>query len=408
MAVIIQQLMGHRHGRHFYPAISGVAQSYNYYPFAQMTPEDGVAAIALGLGKSVMGGESSLRFSPRHPGLLPDRSTVEDQLRNAQRFFYALTLDSGTCQLGVDDAVTLDKREITDAVSEPPVRHLSSAYYPEEGRIRDAFSEAGIPVVTFHTVLKHRQMPLADLLTDLLDMGEEGMGSPVEMEFCVNLAPAPDAAAEFVLLQLRPMGAREELMRVEIGAAEAETAFVSARHALGNTIDGTMQDIVYVKPADFDTASTRAIAEEIGQINGRLCKQGGRYLLIGPGRWGSADRWLGIPVRWEDISGVGVIVETDHPQLRAEPSQGSHFFHNITTMGINYLTVSEAVGGRLDWAWLLGQPPAFEGRYIVWARLAQPFLLKVDGRHSRAVILTPMLHTKDGKRLEEGYMGSKC
>jgi hypothetical protein len=385
MAVIIQQLMGGRHGHHFYPAISGVAQSYNYYPFSHMKAEDGVAAIALGLGKAVMGGESSLRFSPRHPKLLPDRSTVEDQLQNSQRFFYSLILNSGVCQLGVDDGLTLKRREIYDALSETPIRNLSSTYYPEEGRIRDLFSDSGIPVVTFHPVLKYEALPLAGLLRDLLKLGEQGMGSPVEMEFCVNLDPASDATGEFVILQLRPMGAREEFMRVVIGSAEIGNAIVYARQALGNTIDRTIEDIVYVKPADFDPARTRAIAEEIGRINGRLRKEGRKYLLIGPGRWGSADRWLGIPVRWEDISGVGVIVEADHPKLRAEPSQGSHFFHNITTMGINYLTISKPVGGHIDWEWLMAQPRTSEGEHVVVIHLEQPFVLKVDGRHSCAV-----------------------
>jgi hypothetical protein len=387
MAVMVQQLVGARWGSHFYPAISGVAQSWNYYPFQQMTPHDGVAAIALGLGKSVMGGESSLRFSPRHPRLLPDRSTLDDLLANAQRYFYALEMGSAACELGVDDSATLARREICDATDEAPVRTLSSAYVYREGRIRDAFHGSSSPVVTFHPVLKYNTWPLSGILSDLLAIGEAGMGSPVEMEFCMNLPPAPDAPAEFAVLQLRPMGAREELMQVDITGDEIDRALVCSRQALGNTVSHGIRDVVYVKPDGFDPSKTPVIAKEIGKINARLRRSGRRYLLIGPGRWGSADRWLGIPLRWEDISGVGAIVEADHPRLRAEPSQGSHFFHNITTMGIPYLMVTAGQGGRVDWEWLKRQESTEETANVAIVRLAHPLVLKVDGRKGCAVVV---------------------
>jgi hypothetical protein len=326
MAIIVQKLMGSRHGSYFYPAISGVAQSYNYYPFAQMAPEDGVVTIALGLGKAVMGGESSLRFSPKHPRLLPDRSTVADQVKNAQRFFYSLSLASGVCRLGVDDGATLKRREITDAINETPIRLLTSTYYPEDNRIRDAYSSVGIPVATFHPFLKYNSIPLASLLNDLLRIRQQAMGTPVEIEFCVNLNTNAKTVAAFTILQLRPMGACEEFISIDISETEQKRAFVSALHSLGNTVDTTMQDIVYVKPSDFDPATTKKVAAEITQMNAKLCRQGKKYLLIGPGRWGSADQWLGIPVQWEDIRGVGAIVEADYARLQAEPSQVPFFF----------------------------------------------------------------------------------
>jgi hypothetical protein len=386
MAVIIQQLVGRCHNGHFYPAISGVAQSYNYYPFAHMKPGDGVAAIALGLGKSVMGGESSLRFSPRYPNLLPDRSTVNDILANAQRHFYSVKMQSAACLLGADDSATLARREVCEAMTELPVRMLSSTYFPNEDRIRDAFSEAGSPVITFHSILKHNAFPLAGILSDLLRIGEEAMDSPVEMEFCVNLGAAPNFPGEFAILQLRPMGAREELLRIDIDQREIDSAFVYSRQALGNTLSNDIRDIVFVKPEKFDTGKTPIIAREIGTINRCLRKDGDKYLLIGPGRWGSADCWLGIPVKWEEISEAGAIVEADHTKLHAEPSQGSHFFHNITTMGINYLTVLQEKGDRIDWQWLNEQPRKMETDYIAVVRLERPFVLKVDGRQSRAII----------------------
>ena len=386
MAVILQELVGARHGSHFYPAISGVAQSYNYYPFARMKPQDGIAAIALGLGKSVMGGETSLRFSPGHPTVLPDRSTMDDILKNSQRYFYALDMQDGTCRLGVDDSVTLDRREIYDALAEVPVRALSSTYYPGEDRIRDVFSESGSPVITFHPVLKYDAFPLAEILTEMLHIGEQGIGSPVEIEFCINLGSEPDAAGEFALLQIRPMGAREELMQVDISKEEIDRSFIHSQQALGNTVTRNIQDIVFVKPEDFDPAETQTIAQEIGKMNQFCSRQGRKYLLIGPGRWGSADRWLGIPVKWGDISEVGAIVETDHHRLQAEPSQGSHFFHNITTLGINYLTVAERNGDVIDWQWLGNLPKEMESEHVALVRLKQPFTLKVDGRQSQAAI----------------------
>ena len=387
MAVIIQELAGTDCNGYFYPAISGVAQSCNYYPFAQMKSQDGVATIALGLGKSVMGGESSLRFCPKYPNLLPDRSRLEDLLNNSQRYFYSVRKGTDTCQLGVDDSATLVRREIYDALDELPVKMLCSTYVMEENRIRDTFSESGSPVVTFHPVLKYGSFPLANLLTDLLQIAEQGMGSPVEMEFCINLGSGA-AEGEFVVLQLRPMGAREELMRIDIGADEIGKSFMHSRQAFGNAVMRDMQDIVFVKPENFDTARTMEIAREIGRFNAQLVSENRKYLLIGPGRWGSADPWLGIPVRWEDICGVGAIVETDHPHLRPEPSQGSHFFHNITTLGIDYLTISESTGGGIDWHWIVRQPREKQTGQIALIRLPRPFILKVDGKQSLAVVYT--------------------
>jgi hypothetical protein len=386
MAVIIQQLVGERFGDYFYPALSGVAQSYNYYPIAEMKPQDGVAAVALGLGKSVMGGESSLRFSPKHPLLLPDRSTVHDILKNAQRYFYAVKMGQAACSIGVDDSVTLARREVFDALAEPPVRTLCSTYIPAEGRIRDSIRPSGTPVVTFYPVLKHRLFPLAEMLTDLLRIGEEGMGSPVEMEFCLNLPEGRNRKPEFAILQLRPMGAREELMRVDISDDEIRRSLIYSRQALGNTIAHDIRDIVLVKRDTFDPAQTAAMAGQIGKINAKLVDLKRKYLLIGPGRWGSADRWLGIPVRWEEICGVGAIVEADHPRMQAEPSQGSHFFHNISTLGINYLTALESKGDRIDWQWLDNRPATMDTGHVCLIRLEQPLVLKVDGRQSRAVV----------------------
>ena len=386
MAVIVQQLIGQRYGEYFYPTISGVSQSHNYYPFSKMQPEEGIATIALGLGKTVMEGEKALRFSPKYPQILPQRTTVDDILENSQRFFYSLKMGGPYPELGINEDANLAKREVDDVADEAPMKILASTYVPEEHRIRDTTSIPGYRIITFSQILKFDLFPLAVLLADVLELGAEGMGCPVELEFSVNWPAEPQRHPEFALLQLRPMTAREELGQVEISADDVSRAFCHSHHALGNADKADIADILYVKPANFDAGRTTDIAREIGELNAGLLQQKRKYLLIGPGRWGSADRWLGIPVTWAEICGVGAMVETSSPELKAEPSQGSHFFHNISTLGINYITVSDRGGDHLDWQWLTSLPVVNETEYVAHVVLEHPFVLKVDGRGAHCVM----------------------
>jgi hypothetical protein len=387
MAVIVQKLIGGRHKNMFYPAMAGVAQSHNYYPFSRMKPEDGIATVALGLGKAVMDGEKALRFSPRHPELLPQRSTVDDTLDNAQRFFYALKIGEPACPLGVNDALTLAKREVMDAVDEEPVITLTSTYVPQEHSIRDSDSFSGYRVITFAQVLKYGLFPLADVLREVLTIGQEGMGCPVELEFCVDLNFGQTGKPRFAIVQLRPMSAREEMANINITAQDLDKAFCVSTQALGNRIDKGAMDVVFVKPDVFDPGQTPEIARQISRMNAALVKEGRKYVLIGPGRWGSADRWLGIPVGWADICGVAAIIETAHPKLHAEPSQGSHFFHNIISLGINYLTVNEKNGDRIDWQWLTSLPTREEQSFVARVSFDRAITLKVDGRNALGVLI---------------------
>ena len=387
MAVIIQRLVGRQHGRHFYPSISGVAQSHNYYPFGAMRPDDGIATIALGLGKTVMEGEKALRFSPRHPQLLPQRSMVKDILGNSQRYFYSLRLGGTYPAPGVREDAALEKREVVDVPEDPDVRALSGYYLPREDRIREIYDPAGYPVLTFSQVLKYDLFPLPQLLADVLAMGQDGMGCPVELEFAVDLPREGGEPPGFALLQLRPMTAKAENVQVTIGPEESARAFCASSQALGNGEKADLADIVFVKPDTFDVGRTLEIAREIGQLNAGLSAAGGRYLLIGPGRWGSADRWLGIPVSWADITNVSAMIETTAPDLKVDPSQGSHFFHNITTLDITYCTVNPDAGDRLDWEWLTAQPRVSETRFVAHVRLPRPFVIKADGRTSRCVMI---------------------
>jgi hypothetical protein len=244
----------------------------------------------------------------------------------------------------------------------------------------------GYRVLTFAQVLKYGRFPLAEVLSEVLALGQEGMGCPVELEFSVNIPQATGIKPEFAFLQLRPMTARADLPQVEISDDEISRAFCASAHALGNTETNDIADIIYVKPDDFDSGQTQQIAREIGELNSGLMKASRKYLLIGPGRWGSADRWLGIPVSWAEICGVGAMVEIASSQLRADPSQGSHFFHNITTLGITYATVSEDDSDFIDWDWLKAQPVVNETAYVAHVRPGSPFILKADGRNSRCVM----------------------
>ena len=386
MAVILQELTGTQYGDYFYPAISGVAQSHNFYPIGHLKPEDGLVHLAAGLGKTVVEGEKALRFCPRYPQFLPQFSTVEDILENAQRHLYALKLSDFPENLYREND-TLEKLSVDDINDCPVLAMLSSTYIPEENRIRDTSAVSGHRVLTFFSILKHGSIPLPQILPEILQMGSKGMGSPVEIEFALNISSDKNQKPELSLLQIRPMAHCRQFMDIEIKEDDLSRAFCYSHMALGLNKCQGIRDIVFVKPEDFNPAATVEIAGEIGQINGTLLYNNRKYLLIGPGRWGSADRWLGIPVRWNDISGVGAIVEASTKKLRADPSQGSHFFHNITSLGISYLTVSNNSTDFLDWDWLQSLPFESETRYLKHVTLNNILNIKIDGKKSHAVIL---------------------
>jgi len=381
MAVLVQQLVGRQYGSFFYPGISGTVQSHNYYPLAPMRPEHGIAAVALGFGKTVVEGERSLRFSPFFPRHLPQFSTVDDILATCQRRFYAL-------DMSVDndgDIGALVARNPDDARDEFPVRLLSSTYLPEEKRIRDS-DLPGRKVLTFAALLKYNLYPLAEILQALMDIGRRGLGCEVEIEFAVDLEESIETSL-FNLLQIRPLVTETTGRVVKIDQEEKERAVLVADNVLGHGLYNTIADIVYVEAPGFDNRTAAAAAREIGGINRRLQGESRSYLLIGPGRWGSGDPWLGIPVSWQDISGVGVIVETGGAGFRAEPSQGTHFFQNISSLGIPYITVD--ADGRLDEKWLRSLPRRERLEFVSHIRLEEPLLVKVDGRLPLAVVLAP-------------------
>lgn len=393
MAVIIQQVVGDEYDGYWYPSVSGVAQSHNYYPVMGMKSEDGIAHIAMGIGKTVVEGEKSLRFSPAHPKRLLQFSSVEDILENCQRHFYAIDMYMNACLQR--QGSNLVKREVQQAEGELPLQMLSSTFIAEENRIRDT-NLPGIKIMTFAQLLKYKTYPLAEILSELLEVGRRGMGGEIEIEFAVALHPEIEKST-FYFLQIRPMVTGGERADVQICDYEISNSFCYSHQSLGHGNYDTIADIVYVNPESFDPAITQNIATEIGVINRKLVAAERPYLLIGPGRWGSADRWLGIPVQWSNISGVGAIIELRNKTLKADPSQGSHFFQNITSLGIPYLTVTEAsrnIEKRtrdqdfFDWNWLMAQPHIEETAHVKHVMLDNPFVLKCDGKKSESCILS--------------------
>lgn len=390
MAVILQQVVGRRYGDFFYPAMSGVAQSYNYYPLAPMAAEDGVVHLAMGLGKAVVEGETSLRFSPQFPQVLPQFSTVDDVLANGQRTFYAVDMRPAAGKLEVDDRQCLSKRQVSDAEDEEPVLQLASSYIAAEHRIRDG-QHPGMRVLTFAAVLKYGLLPLPKVLTSLLRMSKEAMGCAAELEFAIDLDS--DAAAEsvFYLLQMRPMVVGQGQLQVVISEEERQTAICHSRQALGYGIHEIL-DIIYVKADAFDPAQTPAMAAQISQFNKKMVEAERPYLLVGPGRWGSADRWLGIPVQWQDISGVAAFIELQQEGFKADPSQGTHFFQNITSLAIPYVTVSQDEG-HCDLDWFGRQERVAETKFVCQVRVKRGLVIKINPLESECVMFeqTPKL-----------------
>lgn len=392
MAVIIQQMVGRQAGRYFYPAMAGVAQSHNYYPVSYMKADEGIVHLALGLGKTVVEGEKALRFSPKYPKIMPQFSDVEDILKNCQRFFYCLDLDNNACTLSADDSACLVRREVDEAGDDPSVQMLASTYIPEEERIRDG-NHPGMKILTFAQVLKYKLIALPEALSVILQLTRDGLGCPSEIEFAVDLDPDPSQSILYVL-QMRPMVKSGEQYKVELTNKERQLAFCHSTESLGHGIIKTIADVVFVKPEQFDPAKTRDMALDIHKLNHELESRQRPYLLVGPGRWGSADPWLGIPVQWQNISGVRAIVELRPPEFKADPSQGSHFFQNITSLGIPYITISEGEG-RFDLAWLAEQELINETQYLKHVRIKPNILIKINSSDSECLMLVDVAEKQE-------------
>jgi CheY-like chemotaxis protein len=390
MAVLIQRLVGSRRGDRFYPTFSGTAASYNFYPFGDMQPEDGVAQVALGLGKSVVEGFEALRFCPKYPQSLPQFSTVKDVLRNAQRRFYAVDLSKNDVIPGLETDRSLVRDDVSVAVEDGAATHIASTYDRANDRIASGLQPGGSPLITFDFLLRGRIVPLPDLLAKLLETCQRGIASPAELEFAVDINPRLGQRQTFNVLQLRPMVFEQMDSDVALDETLMERAVVRSEVALGHGRRETISDLLVVDARRMDRANTTDAAGLIEQLNRKLRQDGRHSILIGPGRWGSRDPWLGIPVTWPQISSVRAIVETDFADLQVEPSLGSHFFHNLTCYGVAFFAVHAQEGnGAVNWEWIDRQKTWEEemGGIIRHIRLNKPAQVLVDGSSSRGVIL---------------------
>jgi len=330
MAVLVQRLVGSRHGDRFYPTFSGTASSSNFYPFGGMRPDDGVAQVALGLGKSVVEGFEALRFCPRQPQILPQFSALKDVLRNAQRRFYALDLSKNDVIPGLRTDSNLLHEEVSVAVHDGAAAHITSTFDRANDRLVPGIDVSGAPLITFDAVLRDRIIPLPKTLDRLLNTCQSGLASPAEIEFACEIKPGLGRRQVFNVLQLRPMVFEDIDVEVELDESMLERAVIHSEVALGHGRSETIADLVIIDSRRLDRSLTADAATAIEKINRQLRREGRRCILIGPGRWGSSDPWLGIPVAWPQISSARAIVETDFADLQVEPSLGSHFFHNLT------------------------------------------------------------------------------
>jgi CheY-like chemotaxis protein len=387
MAVIIQEVAGRQYGRYFYPAISGVAQSHNYYPVFQMKAEDGVATIALGLGKQVVEGGDAVRFCPRYPQVLPQFRSPAETMRIAQRNFFALDLERTDVDLLNGQDATLAQIPITAAEPHGTLALAGSVVVLDEDRMYDGVSRRGPRVVTFSRILKHNAFPLSGILLDLFDACRRDLGFPVEIEFAVDLDSDPNHEPVFYFLQMRPLVASRERCDVVAESIPADQLLCRSSRVLGNGCIDHIRDIVYIDPARFDRANSTATAAAIAEINERLARERRPYLLIGPGRWGSFDPWIGIPVVWHQISAARVIVEVPASDLPMEPSQGTHFFHNMTSAGIGYFSLTGSTETEfLRWPLLASFPGEDHPLAIRHIRLTSPLTVRMDGQTQQGLI----------------------
>ena len=385
MGVLLQEIVGSEHSGRFYPTFAGVARSYNFYPAGEIAPEEGVVAVALGLGKTVVEGGKCLMFSPGHPENLPQFATTKDMLANSQRQFYALDTRHPDRYPMADADANLLLCDLADAEQDGTLAHIGSVYSSENNRVYDGIRRPGPRIVSFAHVLKSQVFPLAEVLSELLELGQEGVAGPVEIEFAVDMSVTP---MEFGFLQIRPIIVHEEYESVRLEDVSPDQALCYSERALGNGRISDLTDVVYVKPETFDAGKTREIAGQIGKINETLRTDERCAVFIGPGRWGTADRWLGIPVTWDQIACAQIIVETALENFMVTPSQGTHFFQNLTSLGVGYFSVDPNIKqGFINWSWLAEQNAIGETEFVRHVRLDAPLEVRIDGRSQRGVIL---------------------
>jgi CheY-like chemotaxis protein len=390
MGIVMQTVAGTKYGNRFYPSISGVARSINFYPLEPEKPEDGVANVALGLGKYIVDGGLSLHFSPKYPKRILQTYSPEAALRETQKYFYALDMHPEVFRPNIDDGINILKLPIKEAEADGSLKWVGSTYDLQNGVLRDGVNYDGKKLVTFSNILKHNIFPLAEILQTILEIGQKEMGKPIEIEFAVDLNRPANDPKVFYCLQIRPIVDNKETISTNLEKVKPEDTIVYSKSALGNGVISDLYDLVYIKPESFNPAKNQDVAERIGKINEQFRQEQKNYILIGPGRWGSQDSWLGIPVKWPQISAARVIIESGLENYRIDPSQGTHFFQNLTSFRVGYFTINPYMDdGHYDLEYLSNMPAVYEDEQIRHIRFEKPLTVEIDGKKNLGVIYKP-------------------
>ena len=391
MAIVLQEVVGSQYENLYYPAISGVARSINYYPIGNEKIEDGIVNMGFGLGKYIVDGNIGLRFSPMHASNVLQLSTLDLVLKDTQTQFYALDLESAGKDFSIDENFNLLKLRVNKAERNGPLRYVTSTYDIQDQILRDGYYEDGRKIITFSHIIQHDLFPLNETFNKLLKIGQKEMGRPVEIEFAVDIKDQKNAS--FYVLQIRPIVDSKEVVNDDLSKINVKDTILFSKNALGNGIINDINDIVYIKTDVFKASNNPVIAREIEQINAAFAKDDRNYILVGPGRWGSSDPWLGIPVKWTHISQARLIVESGLENYRIEPSQGTHFFQNLTSFGVGYFTVNPFLenDGFFDEEFLNSKPAVFESNFIRHVHFVNPILIKINGKKRMGVVKKPIV-----------------
>jgi len=400
MAVIIQKIVGTEHNGRYYPELSGVGKSINFYPTGKLKSQDGIVSIALGLGKAVVAGENVIKFCPKYPKTPINASTTDEILRYSQRQFYAVNLNSTSDLLNYSEDNFINTYSLEAAEKDGTLFYAGSTYSLQNHTVYDGIGRDGVRLVTFAPILKHSLFPLSDILDYLLKLGKWGMGSEIEIEFALNLSKGNNAAGfkekpELNILQMRPLVVNDELEALDLKNNNDNDLICRSSKALGNGVVDNIRDIVFVDIDRFSRAKSREAAIEIAKLNAKFFKEKRKYLLVGVGRWGSTDPWLGIPVTWEQISNAGCIVESNFRDFNVTPSQGSHFFQNLTSFRVGYITIdAKRTNDFIDWAWLRNQKIKAQLKYVTHIRLEAPIIVKINGQENKGIVIKPFVQPK--------------
>lgn len=393
MAVVIQELVGTNYGDYYYPHISGIAQSYNYYPVSYLKPEDGLCVSGLGLGTWVVGGGAAHRFSPHYPKV--DLISPEHALESTQRSFHALDMKRSTPDLFSGEMASIAELPLSAAVDDRWFQMLASTWDMEDLRFVPGTGGRGPRVIDLANILKHDAIPFASAVSMILDVGSRSMGTPVEIEYALNFNDSGDRPALYIL-QLKPLIKAEDKITVDLGSIGKDRCLLYSAAAMGNGRIQGIRDVVWIDPGSFDRSRTLEMAAEIEELNNEIRKLGLRYILIGPGRWGTRDRWLGVPVAFSQIAKAALIAEVDLPDFVVDSSLGSHFFHNLTSLNIGYMKIGQdRTKSFVDWDWLRSIPVARRTPHCLWSQAPSPFDIQMDGRSSRIAVVKPGADARD-------------